>query len=162
MFVRLLILLIVVPALELLALIWLIQATNLLTTAIIILSTGFIGAALARWQGFRAWSRVRADLAAGRPPTATVVDGLLILLAGLLLLTPGIISDTCGFLLLIPPVRRLARQRVIVWIRERIKLRVQTFGNHAGPQSGEVFDAEFRRADAPLLDEESEVVRRGS
>ena len=56
-------------------------------------------------QGASAWRRIRNELATGKVPGAALIDGGLIFLAGVLLIIPGYVSDACGLLLLVPPVR---------------------------------------------------------
>jgi UPF0716 protein FxsA len=157
MFLRLLLLFTLVPIVELAILVWLTRETSLLTTAVIVLSTGFIGAALAKWQGFRAWTAIRQDLAAGRAPATSVADGVLILFAGAFLLTPGLLTDIAGFTLLVPRVRSWIRKRLLDYFRKRVEIRMQTFKARAGGfAQGEVIDAEFRRADAAPIEERRE------
>lgn len=155
MFLRLLLLFTLVPIAELVILVWLARETSLLTTAIIVLGTGFLGAALAKWQGFRAWNAIRADLAAGRAPAVSVVDGVMILIAGAFLLTPGLLTDACGFALLVPAVRTKLRKRLLDALRKRVEVKLQTFTARAGgfAGQGEIIDAEFRRADAKPLED---------
>ncbi len=105
MFLRFLLLLAVVPLLELWLLMALVQRTSLGWTIAIVLSTGLIGMSLVRWQGTKALRQIQQQLSSGQSPSQAIVSGVMILVAGALLLTPGIITDTVGFLLLIPPVR---------------------------------------------------------
>lgn len=154
MFLRLLLLFTLVPIVELAILVWLTKQTSLLTTAVIVLSTGFIGAALAKWQGFRAWTAIRQDLAGGRAPATSMADGVLILFAGAFLLTPGLLTDIAGFTLLVPAVRAWVRNRLLEYFRKRVEVRLQTFSARAGGfAEGEIIDAEFRRADAAPIEE---------
>lgn len=74
-------------------------------TIAIVLLTGFAGAWLARAQGVSVLNRMRMDMNRGVPPTSQLVDAALILVAGVVLLTPGFATDIMGLLLLIPPVR---------------------------------------------------------
>ncbi|SKA69260.1 FxsA family protein [Desulfobaculum bizertense] len=74
------------------------------TIALVLLS-GFAGAWLARQQGTSVLLRIRENMNMGIPPTGQLIDGLLILVAGIVLLTPGFVTDITGMLLLIPPVR---------------------------------------------------------
>lgn len=155
MFLRLLLLFTLVPIVELAILVWLARETSLLTTAVIVLGTGFLGAALAKWQGFRAWNAIRSDLAAGRAPAVSVVEGVMILIAGAFLLTPGLLTDLAGFSLLIPKVRASLRTRLMAALRKRVEIKLQTFQARAGgfAGDGEIIDAEFRRADAKPLED---------
>jgi UPF0716 protein FxsA len=112
----------VVPLTELFLLMWLADVTDspALVFGLVIL-TGIVGAALARWQGAGTWRRLHRDLAEGRMPADALLDGLLIFVAGALLLTPGMLTDLVGFGLLIPPLRKLFK-RFLVW---RFKSRFQ-------------------------------------
>jgi UPF0716 protein FxsA len=106
MFFRFLILFAMVPLAELWLLVWMTQRTSLAWTILLVISTGMIGISLVKWQGMKAWQLVQADLAAGKSPSQSILSGVLILVAGAFLLTPGLITDTTGFLLLIPQIRR--------------------------------------------------------
>ena len=74
------------------------------------MGTGIVGASLARQQGISTLARLRADLDAGRWPAEPIVDGLLILVAAAVLITPGVLTDLAGFLCLVPACRRLLRR----------------------------------------------------
>jgi UPF0716 protein FxsA len=121
MFIRLLLLFTVVPIVELWLLIQLGRYVGLAATIGIVLLTGIIGASLARWQGLATLRRVQADMAEGRAPTGSLVDGLLILVAGAVLLTPGLITDAIGFLLLIPPTRAAVRRTLVDMFQRRMQ-----------------------------------------
>ena len=86
------------------------------------LLTGFVGAALARWQGLATLRKVQTDMAGGRVPGEALVDGLLILVAGAVLLTPGLLTDAAGFLLLIPPTRALVRRALVDTFKSRVQM----------------------------------------
>jgi UPF0716 protein FxsA len=109
---RLLLLFIALPVVELMLLIEIGQRVGTLTTVGLIIVTGIVGASLARQQGLGALARLRADLAAGRLPTDPIVDGILILLAAAVLITPGIVTDVFGFLCLVPACRRPLKRYV--------------------------------------------------
>lgn len=84
-------------------------------TIALILATGVLGAALARHQGLGVLRDMRDELRAGRLPASSLVDAVIILVAAALLVTPGILTDTVGFLCLVPPVRR--GLKAVVWKR---------------------------------------------
>lgn len=107
---RLLLLFIAVPAIELVLLIELGQRIGTLATIVLIMATGVIGASLARQQGLSTLARVRADLGQGRVPAEPIVDGVLILLAGAVLITPGVLTDVLGFLCLVPACRQVLKR----------------------------------------------------
>ena len=106
MLVRLILLLTIVPLVELSLLLWLSDLTDWRLTLALVIGTGVAGGWLFRRQGWRIWADLQADLRHGRMPVDSLQDGAMILLAAALLVTPGILTDTAGILLLIPAVRR--------------------------------------------------------
>lgn len=122
MFARIFLLFIIVPLIELFLFLVIGRYIGILPTFGIILLTGILGAALARSQGMRALAKYQQAIAEGRLPHEAVIDGLLILVAGALLLTPGFLTDTIGFLLLAPPVRTLVRARLEDSLRRRFRV----------------------------------------
>ncbi len=119
MFLRLLLSLTVIPLVELVILLRISEWLSWQSTVVLILVTGIVGAWLARREGLKALARIRTDLASGAMPAGAVVDGALILAAGLVLVTPGLLTDLCGFALLIPPFRRWVGRRLAEAIRKR-------------------------------------------
>lgn len=117
MFLRVLALFILLPLVELALLIQVGRWIGVLWTIAIVAGTGLLGATLARSQGARAWRAIQAELRDGRVPAAAVVDGLLILIGALVLLTPGLLTDLLGFALLAPPTRRVFRG----WLSGRLE-----------------------------------------
>lgn len=117
MFFRLLFLFTVTPVVELFLLIRLGQAIGAWPTIAIVLVTGFLGAGLARLEGFAAIQRIRIQMERGAFPADAMIDGLCILVAGLFLITPGIITDVLGFLLLIPQSRSVLKRVIARYLR---------------------------------------------
>jgi len=97
---------------EVLLLVWVGKWLGLGPTLALVIVTGVLGASLARRQGFRVWGRIQRELREGRMPASDLIDGLLVLIGGIVLLTPGLITDGCGFALMIPGVRRWMRSRI--------------------------------------------------
>jgi UPF0716 protein FxsA len=110
---RLLLLFIVVPAVELGLLIEIGSRIGTVATLGIIVVTGVVGAALARRQGIGVLRRVQAELAEGRVPAGSLADGVIILVAGALLMTPGVLTDVLGFLCLVPGARTLLKHHPV-------------------------------------------------
>ncbi len=110
MLVRLILLFTIVPLVELSLLIELGRQIGLGSTIAIVILTGIIGASLARNEGFIVITRIRTDLNMGKIPTESLLDGVIILAGGLLLLTPGLITDVIGFLALIPVSRHYIKE----------------------------------------------------
>lgn len=122
MFLRLLLLFIFVPLAELYLFMHLGTRIGLGPTLSIIVITGVLGAWLTKAQGTRAFTRFQQASAEGRLPHREVLDGLLILLAGAVLLTPGFLTDTVGFLLLLPPCRAMIRVRLAAYLKTKIRI----------------------------------------
>tara|TARA_B100000686_G_scaffold193189_1_gene200020 strand:- start:806 stop:1210 length:405 start_codon:yes stop_codon:yes gene_type:complete len=119
MLFRLFLLFALVPLVELAMLVRLGSHIGVPTTIALVLATGAAGAFLARSQGIQAWQRLQSELAAGRFPGEEIFDGVLVLGGGLLLLTPGLITDLIGFAALIPGTRALIKSQVKRRIRPR-------------------------------------------
>lgn len=122
MFARLLLLFILVPILELGIFLALGDSLGLSKTLAIIIFTGILGAALTKSQGGKALASFQEAMANGKMPHREIVDGLLILIAGAVLLTPGFLTDTVGFLLLLPPVRAVLRSVLTEKLKDKLKV----------------------------------------
>ncbi|WP_461208375.1 FxsA family protein [Desulfocurvus sp. DL9XJH121] len=109
MLLRLFLAFTLIPVLEIYLLIKVGSFIGAEATIAVVLLTGFVGAWLARAQGAGVLARMRENMARGIPPGAEMVDAALILVAGVVLLTPGFATDLAGILLLIPPVRAKLR-----------------------------------------------------
>ena len=95
-----------IPAIEIFLFIRLGGAIGLFNTFLVVILTGIIGAGLARWQGAETMFRIRQSLARGETPAEEMMDAALIFVAGMVLLTPGFLTDTIGIFLLWPLTRR--------------------------------------------------------
>lgn len=149
MLARLILLFTAVPFAELALLLWIGGEIGVLPTVGLILATGILGAALARHQGLATWRRFEGALAAGRLPGRELLEGFLILLAGALLLTPGVLTDAVGFTLLLPPVRRWIVRRIEVRLRARLVVtrRGRAAAQEPRAEGDRVIDAEFEVID---------------
>lgn len=111
----------------------------------LVLATGIVGAALARQQGIATLRLIQEEMGQGRIPTQGLLDGVLILFAGAVLVTPGILTDALGFTLLIPPARR----GLSVLLRRYVTTRISVQGTVGGPLGSppdDVIDAEVIRS----------------
>lgn len=90
---------------------------GVLPTLGLVIATGIAGAMLLRVQGFGIVSRIRAELTAGRDPSRELAHGVMVVLAGILLLIPGFVTDILGILLFLPPLRDFAWQSMRGHIR---------------------------------------------
>jgi len=118
---RLIFIFVAVPLLELVVLLRIGQWIGLMPTVALVIATGVAGAALARQQGIRAFLAVQRELASGRLPGRSLLDGLAILVGGALLLTPGVLTDMLGFGLLLPPSRRWIRSLALRSLERRVR-----------------------------------------
>jgi UPF0716 protein FxsA len=123
---------VVVPLVELAVFVQVAQWIGIPQTTLLLLLVSVIGIVVVRYQGIGAYRRVREQLRAGVVPAADLVNGLLVLIAGLLLIVPGFVTDAVGLLLLLPPVRAgvrsVLRRRYYVRAANRVVKVVNTRG----------------------------------
>lgn len=119
---RLLLLFTVVPAVELFLLLQLGAWLGPTSTFLLILLTGVAGAWLAKREGLGVLRELREELATGLPPGSRLMEGALVVVGGLLLVTPGVFTDLTGFLLIAPPSRRWLAPRALRWLSARVQL----------------------------------------
>jgi UPF0716 protein FxsA len=120
MFRILLAFIIIVPALEIGLLILSGKTLGAILTILLIISTGVLGAWLAKRQGLHAIQQVQYQIQRGQVPGDVIIDGLCILVGGVLLLTPGFITDGIGFILLFDQTRRMVKPFILNLIRSMI------------------------------------------
>lgn len=113
----LILLFIAVPVIELTLLLKVGQYIGAVNTMAIVIITGVAGAFLAKLQGLLTLHKIQVEMNQGRMPADRLLDGLLILCCGILLLTPGFITDIIGFMGLIPFTRNLFKR----WLRQKIE-----------------------------------------
>lgn len=122
MFIRLLLAFSIIPLVELALLIELGGYMGVLPTVILVAGTGIVGISLARYHGFHLFNRVKQTLEKGQIPADHLIEGLLILIGAVMLLTPGLLTDISGFLLIIPASRhlvaRLVKRKFKSWINK--------------------------------------------
>ncbi len=110
------------------------SSIGFLETLALVFGAGIVGAWIAKWQGLHAILRVQNEMRQGVVPTRTIGDGALILVAGILLLLPGVISDILGISLLIPPVRKLVMLGIRHWFTKHVRVQTSGFWPTAGSQ----------------------------
>ena len=115
MFGKLFLLFAVVPVAEIYVLVSVGSAIGVLPTVALVLLTALAGAHLARMQGLSVMLRIRENLAQGFMPAEELLDGLLIFLAGMVLLAPGFLTDIAGLLILLPTTRNMFKR----WLRSK-------------------------------------------
>ena len=127
----------VIPAVELLVLLYLGSWLGPLQTFLVILLTGLFGATLAKREGIGVLRALQSELANGLPPASRLAEGALVLAGGLLLVTPGVFTDVAGFLFILPWTRRWIAPRLIRAVASRIDLRAAALGGKGAPGAPE-------------------------
>jgi len=142
---------VVTPIVELAVIVQVAGSTGVMNTIGLLVLVSLVGAWLVRREGLGILRRVQAELAKGRMPGRELVDGLLVLLAGALMLTPGFVTDAVGLALLFPPVRavlrlvatrRLSRSVDAGRTRWTFGTRPERGGFTTGPSGGPILDAD--------------------
>ncbi len=110
MFSKLLAIFIGVPLLEVLILIKLGEVMGFWNTILLVIGTGVVGAYMAKLYGLTIWYQIQQELQTGQMPGDKLVDGLLVLVGGVVLLTPGLLTDILGLALLFPLTRLFFKQ----------------------------------------------------
>lgn len=124
---------IAIPIVELTLLLLLGSWTRWWVSLLLVIVSGIAGALLARYQGWKTMSRIREEIAARRIPTDALLDGVFILMAGAMLLTPGVLTDALGMSMMLPFIRRYYKAWIVSWVKSRFKFTAaSTFGG-AGP-----------------------------
>lgn len=118
---KLLLVFTIVPIIEIYLLLVLNQHAGLWPTVGIVVGAGILGAIVAHAEGLRVLRAWQRSLVRGRVPEEGVLGGVLILIGGILLVAPGVVTDLAGIFLLIPPTRRL----VAAAIRRRLEQKIQ-------------------------------------
>jgi UPF0716 protein FxsA len=117
----LLLLFIALPAAELALLIEIGRRIGTLETLALIVVTGVVGASMARSQGLRVVAQIREQTTAGEMPAESLLDGLIILIASALLVTPGVLTDVFGFLCLVPAFRGVVKRNLVRRLERAVK-----------------------------------------
>lgn len=155
---QLLLLFTVIPLVELWLLVRLSGVFGFWATIALVIGTGMAGAALARWQGWQALERVRTEMREGMLPAQAIGDGVLIFAAGLLLITPGVLTDVLGLSLLIPPLRKLVMKGLRHWFSTHVRVETRAFyADESGTRrSNRATVVDARVIDAQVVDVDQE------
>jgi len=112
MFLKFLLVFVGISLLELVVILRVGQLVGVWYTVLLIILTALLGVLLAKYQGFLAIRQLQNSLACGQMPGEAILDGILILIGGVLLFLPGFITDMFGFLFLLPPSKKLLREYI--------------------------------------------------
>ncbi len=121
MFFRLFLLFSIVPAVELALLVYAGSKIGIPETLSIVIATAIAGAFLVRREGLGVLLRIQEDLSRGSFPAGSLLDGAMVLVSGVLLLTPGFMTDLIGFLLVIPASRAVIKRILVRLIRRHLE-----------------------------------------
>ncbi|PSP85668.1 membrane protein FxsA [Halobacteriales archaeon QS_1_68_17] len=113
---RIVAVLLLIPLLDVLLLVAVASRIGVVLTVLVVVLTALIGMLLVRAEGRHTFAKIQRKLAAGEPPTDELLDGGLLLIAGALMLTPGLVTDAVGFLLAVPPTRYPIRVAAKKWV----------------------------------------------
>ena len=128
MFLKLFLAFTIVPFAEIYLLIKIGAQIGALNTILIVILTGLLGASLARLEGIKTMTKVRESLNRGELPAEEMLDAMLIFVAGVVLLTPGFITDLTGLALLVPQVRFWFKR----WLRKKFDEWMERGGGNRG------------------------------
>jgi UPF0716 protein FxsA len=138
------ILFLTVPLIEIYFLIQVGDVIGAWPTVLLVVITAVLGVWLLRWQGLSTLTRVQTSLEHGELPAQAMLEGMLLLVAGALLLTPGFVTDTVGFLILVPPLRH----RIAGWLLQRGLLQAgMPPGSSQPPPDQRTIEGEFEKRD---------------
>jgi UPF0716 protein FxsA len=138
-----------VTVIELFLLVELAELTSWWVTIATVIVPGLLGAWLAKREGSRAIRQVREALTLQQEPSRAIIDGAIVLVASVFLLTPGVLTDVAGLLLLVPPIRARVRSYVAARVGAAIRNRIE---------SGSIQFAGASRARSPFDDGSFEVI----
>ncbi len=123
MFLKLLFIFILIPFIELAILVKIGTLIGFWYTMLIVVLTGIAGASLARYQGLKVYTRIQMELNSGKVPSEDMLDAMLVFAGGIVLLTPGFITDIIGLLILIPYSRKFLKSYLKDVIAKRMRHR---------------------------------------
>lgn len=149
MFGRLLLIFIGIPLIELYLFLAIGQRIGIFATIATVVLTGFLGAWLTKQQGLKTLARYQQTLSEGRLPHTEVIEGIMILAAGAVLLTPGFLTDLIGFALLIPPARAWVRNRLTNYLKTRIQVAGESVASRPNSPVAGVIEIEAEVIEEP-------------
>lgn len=140
-----LIIFILIPLLEIAAFLHIGGEIGVWPTVLIALLTAMLGGMIIKYQGFITTQGIREAIARGETPLPELFDGLCLVAAGALLITPGFVTDTIGFLLLVPPVRAFIRKQVGKRVTGQTNIHTQSH-TYQQQDSG-IIEGDYERVD---------------
>jgi len=140
----LLILFLTIPLVEIYLLIEIGSVIGAIATVFLVVFTAVLGAMLLQAQGISTLRRVQEAMARGEVPAIEMVEGVMLVIGGALLLTPGFFTDMFGFICLISPLRR---GLIRLWLRRYGQVNVHTSASQSPPKDPKTLEGEYWRDD---------------
>lgn len=138
-----------IPLLEIWVIVQLGAALGVWWTVALLLGIAALGLALVVWEGRRTWRALLEAVGQGEMPTREMTDGMLVMLGGLLLVFPGLVSDVLGLICLVPFTRPLPRKLMERWARSRgVETRLR-MNQTSTVIPGSVVEDDHARPDSP-------------
>lgn len=125
MFFKLFLMFTVIPFVEVTILLQLSKYLGVGSTIFMVLFSGILGAFFVRREGFSIWFKLQKELQEGQIPSDQIFNGILLLIAGIVLVTPGLLTDLLGYILIIPFTREAVKKIIV----ERVKKKYSTVSN---------------------------------
>ncbi len=161
MLLYLFLLLIVLPLVEIAILVKIGMLTNVWVPIAIVVVTGIVGTALARREGWKVLERIRRDVQANQMPADSLLDGFLVLMAGVLFVLPGVLTDVVGIALLFSPSRRLVKHGAAAWLRRNVEIHsTQTPSDYWRDTSYSTLPGNDKIIDARVINTRVEEIRK--
>lgn len=157
-------LLTVLPLIEIALLVKFGQLVGIWLTLAVVVGTAILGAGILQRQGFTTMMRTQEAMLRGEPPVGAMMDGAMMVMAGFFLILPGLITDTMGALLLIPPVRHFVARRLVAGMLGGADVHVEVFEHESRQEhkpgsssrgvenGGPVIEGDFERLDERTVD----------
>lgn len=137
---------ILVPIIEIYVFIQVGDEIGIATTLLLAFITAILGGTIIKYQGLATLHAVQESMRHGKAPMAEIFDGFCLVAAGATLITPGFVTDTIGFLLLVPAVRRFLRHHIGKYIEMRSMNDINP-GHPYPPRDPDIIEAEYTRVE---------------
>lgn len=158
----LLIIFIAVPIIEIIIFIRVGEYIGIFATIGLVIITAIVGTSLLRSQGLSVVQNVQNSLNQGRIPVDSMIDGVCLIVAGAFLITPGLLTDTVGFLLFIQPLRRTLAKEILKFYVKRGKLKVSVFGTDAASDSFSKKKQNSPVKDSPIIETDYQTINKNN
>lgn len=153
MFVKLLMLFTIVPVVELYILVKVGEEIGTMNTVALVIITGIAGASFAKSQGAQIISKIRSSLNQGQMPGKELLQGAMVLAGGILLLTPGFLTDLLGLSMLIPLTRKLYADMTLAYFKKKFQARQWQYSAHSTDTEADDDDNDEEIIQHPEIDE---------